>query len=72
MTKTTRSSQTLLHPVSGAKAKTRGAANVGVRESDVRLTVNIRGDLRVKLKVRAAMQRTTVGELIERWVESWK
>lgn len=42
-----------------------------VPEGDVRLTANIRGDLHLKLKIKAAEQRTTVGELIERWVESW-
>jgi hypothetical protein len=43
-----------------------------VPEGDVRLTANIRGDLHLKLKIRAATERTTVGELIERWVEGWK
>ena len=39
---------------------------------DVRLTANIREDLHLKLKIRAAQERTTVGELIERWIESWE
>ena len=43
-----------------------------VPEGDVRLTANIRGDLHLKLKIRAATERTTQGELIERWIESWK
>ena len=43
-----------------------------VPEGDVRLTANIRGDLHLKLKIRAATERTTVGELIEQWVEGWK
>ena len=38
---------------------------------DVRLTANIRADLHLKLKIRAAEGRTTVGDLIEEWVESW-
>jgi hypothetical protein len=42
-----------------------------VPAGDVRLTANIRGDLHIKLKVRAAQERTTVGELIEQWIESW-
>jgi hypothetical protein len=42
-----------------------------VPEGDVRLTANIRGDLHIKLKIRAAQERTTVGELIEQWIESW-
>lgn len=43
-----------------------------VPEGDVRLTANIRRDLHLALKIRAAQERTTVGELIEQWVESWK
>ena len=42
-----------------------------VPEGDVRLTANIRGELHLKLKIRAAQERTTVGELIEQWVENW-
>ena len=42
-----------------------------VPEGDVRLTANIRGDLHLKLKIRAAQERTTVGELIEQWIGSW-
>lgn len=38
---------------------------------DVRLTANIREDLHLKLKIRAAQERTTIGELIERWIETW-
>jgi len=38
---------------------------------DVRLTANIREDLHLKLKIKAAQERTTIGELIERWVETW-
>lgn len=43
-----------------------------VPEGDVRLTANIRADLHLALKIRAAQERTTVGELIERWVEGWR
>jgi hypothetical protein len=39
--------------------------------SDVRLTANIREDLHLKLKIKAAQERTTIGELIEQWVEAW-
>lgn len=39
---------------------------------DVRLTANIRADLHMKLRIRAVEERTTVGELVERWIESWK
>jgi hypothetical protein len=42
-----------------------------VPTGDVRLTVNIRDDLHQRLKIRAVQERTTVGELIEQWVEGW-
>lgn len=38
---------------------------------DVRLTANVRADIHMKLKMRAVQERTTVGELIEQWVQSW-
>jgi hypothetical protein len=41
-----------------------------VPDGDVRLTANIRADLHVRLKIAAATERTTVGELIERWIEA--
>jgi len=40
-----------------------------VPEGDVRLTANIRGDLHMKLKMKAVMERTTIGELIEDLIE---
>lgn len=43
-----------------------------VPAGDVRLTANIEADLHLKLKIRAAQERTTVGELIEQWIEGWK
>ena len=65
--------------------KGRGAAGVGARanaapvgrsgqvpDGDVRLTANIREDLHLKLKIRSARERTTVGDLIEQWIASWK
>lgn len=49
-----------------------GASRSGqLPAGDVRLTVNIRSDLHLKLKIRAAEQRTTMGELIEDWIDSW-
>lgn len=42
-----------------------------VPEGDVRLTANIREDLHLKLKIAAAQQRTTIGELIEFMVEKY-
>jgi hypothetical protein len=57
-----------------ARAETASAGQKSglVPEGDVRLTANIRGDLHLKLKIRAAQERTTVGELIEQWVEGWR
>lgn len=49
-------------------AKQSGQVPVG----DVRLTANIREDLHLKLKIRAAEGRTTVGELIEEWIANWR
>ena len=40
-----------------------------VPEGDVRLTANIRGDLHMKLKMKAVLDRTTIGELIEELIE---
>lgn len=55
------------------KSKAKPAAKSGlVPTGDVRLTANIRADLHMKLKIRAAQERTTVGELVERWIEGWK
>lgn len=53
-----------------APALTRSRTSSAVPEGDVRLTANIREDLHLKLKIAAARQRTTIGELIEQWVES--
>jgi len=36
-----------------------------VPNGDVRLTANIREDLHLKLKIHAAEQRTTIGEVLE-------
>jgi hypothetical protein len=41
----------------------------GAPAGDVRLTVNIREDLHLKLKIAAAKRRTTIGELLEGLVE---
>lgn len=38
---------------------------------DVRLTVNLQADLHAKLKIRAAQERSTMGDLIEAWIRSW-
>lgn len=56
---------------SSAAAQPAGSKSGLVPVGDVRLTANIREDLHMKLKIRAAKERTTVGELIERWIESF-
>ena len=56
--------------IHGAKEhKYRGSGQVP--EGDVRLTANIRADLHQKIRIRAIKERTTVGELIEHWIETW-
>jgi hypothetical protein len=42
-----------------------------VPEGDIRLTANIREDLHLRLKIAAAKQRTTIGEIIEELVEKY-
>lgn len=39
-----------------------------VPDGDVRLTVNVKKELHLKLKMASAMTRTTMGELIEHMV----
>jgi hypothetical protein len=66
-------------PTDASKRKGATRAEVGpagpksglVPEGDVRLTANIRGDLHLKLKILAAQKRTTIGELIEEWIQGW-
>ena len=41
-----------------------------VPEGDVRLTANISEEHHTKLKIAAAIQRTTIGELIERLIDT--
>ena len=63
-------------PARGKGAARAETAPIGQRsglvpDGDVRLTANIRSDLHLKLKIRAAQERTTVGELIEQWIVEW-
>ena len=53
----------------GATKDAAGNRSGLIPAGDVRLSANIRGDLHLKLKIYAAEQRTTVGELIEQWIE---
>ena len=55
-----------------AEAAPAGQKSGLVPEGDVRLTVNIRDDVHQALKIRAVQERTTVGDLIEAWVDGWK
>jgi hypothetical protein len=59
-------------PMAARKTAPTGQKSGLVPAGDVRLTVNIRGDLHLKLKIRAAQERTTIGELIEQWIAGWK
>jgi hypothetical protein len=48
-----------------------GGSKAGkVPQNDVRLTANIRADLHLKLKIEAANKRTTIGELLEKLIET--
>jgi hypothetical protein len=42
-----------------------------VPEGDVRLTANMRGDLHMKLKMKAVQDRTTIGDLLEALVNGY-
>ncbi len=54
----------------GKKKTPKEVATSGqVPAGDVRLTANIREDLHLRLKIAAARQRTTIGEIIEDLVE---
>ena len=57
---------------SSAASASKGEKSGLIPEGDVRLTANVRADLHMKLKMRAVQERTTVGELIEAWIEGWK
>ena len=50
------------------KTSTSGQTPMG----DVRLTANISAAHHLKLRIRAAETRTTVGEMIEAWIDSWE
>lgn len=41
-----------------------------VPANDIRLTINIRKSLHHKLKVRAAEKGMTIGEMIEKWIQT--
>lgn len=55
---------------SRAENSSKGRKSGLLPAGDVRLTANIREDLHLKLKLMAARERTTIGELIEKWIES--
>lgn len=61
--------QTGVSEVRGARAAPPAAVSGLVPEGDVRLTANIRQDLHLKLKLKAAHERNTIGEIIESLVE---
>lgn len=59
-------------PMAARKTAPTGQKSGLVPAGDVRLTVNIRDDVHQRLKIRAVQERTTVGELIEQWIEGWR
>jgi hypothetical protein len=57
---------TLSKPIINKVAQSDSKAVSGlIPKGDVRLTANINAELHLKLKIKAAEQRTTIGELIE-------
>ena len=53
-----------------AEAKTSRRSNLAPA-GDTRLTVNLREDLHLKLRMKALEERTTAGELLERLIEKY-
>ena len=63
-------------PAEGVSARNTQATATGTKSGlvpsgDVRLTANVNAEVHLALKIRAARERTTVGELIEQWVSGW-
>lgn len=56
------------HPIDPAAPGEKSKSGL-VPEGDVRLSANVRADLHMKLRERAIRDRTTVGELIEGFIE---
>jgi hypothetical protein len=56
----------------GKRSPGKGKGSGQVPAGDVRLTVNIRDDLHQRLRIRAVQERTTAGDLIEKWIEGWR
>ena len=52
-----------------APQKASGGLSGLIPEGDVRISANIREDLHLRLKIEAARRRTTIGEIIEEWIE---
>ena len=67
-----KSSSGTVTPMATRKNALLGQKSGLVPAGDVRLTVNIRDDVHQTLKIRAVQERTTVGDLIEAWVDGWK
>jgi hypothetical protein len=53
------------------KRSTSAKSSGNVPAGDIRLTANIREDLHLKLKIAAARNRSTIGEIIEALVEQY-
>ncbi len=54
-----------------AEGRRKDAKTTAAPAGDVRLTINLREDLHMKLKLRAVKDKTTAGELIESLVEQY-
>jgi hypothetical protein len=53
-----------------AEAKKAKKGSMLIPDGDVRMTANIRADLHRRLKVEAVMRQTTIGELLEGFIEN--
>jgi predicted HicB family RNase H-like nuclease len=42
-----------------------------LKEGDVKLTANVKEELHTKLKVKAAMERTSISDIVERLLEKY-
>jgi hypothetical protein len=66
ISKPVRDTQKAMVFAEAAKAK---SVSGQIPEGDVRMTANVRADLHLRLKIRAARDRTTIGEIIEQLIE---
>lgn len=62
---------TMKEALAFAEHKVHGAKSTAAPEGDTRLTVNLRNDLHLKLRMKALEQKTTAGDLLEQLIEKY-